>query len=84
MTEFSYRVVHTMDKDEYDKNILNFASKEPIFNWLYENVGPGGCLEEDDNKLWDRTLEYPSRRLISIVHHFKSQDDAMMFSLIWS
>ena len=80
MKEFNYKVVHTMDKDEYDKNIFEFTKKEPMLAWLLNNVGPGGILF-DENAMWYDTHEYPGPRLISTVYHFKNQNDAMMFAL---
>lgn len=84
MKELNYKIVHTMDKDEYDKNIFNFGLKGQLLAWLSDHVGPGGVLCDAENKLWNRTLEYPGPGLISIVHHFKHQDDAVMFTLRWS
>ena len=83
MNDFEYSIVHTMDKDEYDKNIFEFGSKESVINWLWDNIGPGGILP-DENKMWTNTLEYPGPGLISVVHHFKDPNHAMLFALRWS
>jgi len=84
MKELNYKIVHTMDKDEYDKNIFNFSLRGTRHTWLADHVGQGGMLCDAENKLWDRTLEYPGPGLISIVHYFKHQDDAALFMLTWA
>jgi hypothetical protein len=81
MKELNYKSVHTMAKDEYDNRNFNFGRKGKILRWLLDHIGPGGMLCDAENKLWNRTLEYPGPGLISIVHHFKHQEDAAMFAL---
>lgn len=48
-----------------------------MIGWLYKNIGPGGYIDDPDNK-WFLTVYFGYA-----TFHFRDPNDALIFSLVW-